>query len=77
MKNCLIISDENQENVMESNENAFNILLNSLENVHVSPRAILDIPIVFTPMQMKRYNVNLVVSARREARMNWAEQTTK
>lgn len=60
---------------MESIDNAFNILLNNLENVYVEAKSVLDIPIVYTPTEMKRHNVNLIVSARRsDADMNWGLQ---
>jgi hypothetical protein len=77
MKYLFKFKDEKGENVMEWRESAFNILLNNLENVHVSPKAILDIPIVFSPSEMRRFNLNLIITARREARMNWAEQAAK
>ena len=55
----------------------FNILLDKLQNLHVGPRGVLDIPIVFTPNELRRYDVRLIVSARREARMSWIEQDSK
>jgi hypothetical protein len=55
----------------------FNLLLNSLDNIHMPPKASLDIPIVFSPVELRSYNVNLVVSARREARMSWNEKETR
>ena len=55
----------------------FNILLDKLQNLHVGPRGVLDIPIVFTPNELRRYDVRLIVSARREARMSWIEQDPK
>lgn len=61
----------------DSSENTgqvFNILLDRLQSVHVGPKAVLDIPIVFTPNELRRYEVSLVVTARREARMSWIEQ---
>lgn len=62
---------------LNDERSVFNILLNKFENVHVSPKGILDIPIVFSPNELKCYNVNLVVTARREGRMNWIEQEPK
>lgn len=52
----------------------FNILMNNVASVHVPPRGSLDIPIVFKPNELRSYSVNLVVSARREARMSWNEK---
>lgn len=55
----------------------FNILLESLQNLHLSPRSILEIPVMFCPTEMKKYNVNLVVLAKREAQMSWLEPESK
>ncbi len=55
----------------------FNILLNNFQNLHVTPRGVLDIPISFSPDELRKFDVNLVVTARREARMNWAEKDSK
>jgi hypothetical protein len=55
----------------------FNILLESLQNLHLSPRSILEIPVMFCPTQMQKYNVNLVVLAKREAQMSWLEPESK
>jgi hypothetical protein len=51
--------------------------LDKLQNLHVGPRGVLDIPIVFTPNELRRYDVRLIVSARREASMSWIEQDPK
>ena len=66
--------DNEENNVIESSEDAFNILLNNLENICINSKSSLDIPIVFTPSEMKRYNINLVIASRREAGMNWIEK---
>lgn len=68
--------DEKGENIIEANQgHIFNILIDTLMNLHVSPKSTLDIPIIFTPSELKRYDINLVVTARREARMSWVEDT--
>lgn len=57
---------------MELVDNAFNILLNNLENVRVEAKSVLDIPIVYTPTEMKRHAISLVVEARRgEDEYSW------
>ncbi|CAF0834043.1 unnamed protein product [Brachionus calyciflorus] len=69
-----LIDEENKPIQLNDERSVFNILLSKFENVHVSPKAILDIPIVFSPNELKSYNVFLIVTARREGRMNWVEQ---
>ena len=54
-----------------------NILLENLKNVHMSPKSILDIPVLFNPSEMKKYNVRLVVTARREGQKSWQEPVPK
>lgn len=72
----LVLVDEEGKIIKlnDDEQSPFNILLNKFENVHVSPRGILDIPIVFSPNELKSYNVYLIITARREGRMNWAEK---
>ena len=72
----IVVSNSYQS--MSSNESqVFNILLDNLQSIHVAPKAVLDIPVVFTPNELKRFEVSLVVTARREARMSWIEQDPK
>lgn len=75
----LLISNSMQSlGTSNTNENrVFNILLDKLQSLHVGPRGVLDIPIVFTQNELRRYDVKLIVSARREARMSWVEQDPK
>jgi hypothetical protein len=77
----LALLDETNENkpfVEENPENpVFNILMNSMESVHVPPKAALDIPIVFSPIELKSYKLSLAISTRREARMSWDEKNKK
>ena len=51
----------------------FNLLLNELEGISVPPKGALDIPIVFSPVELKSYRLNLVLTARRESRTSWNE----
>lgn len=51
----------------------FSILLENMKNVHMSPKSILDIPVLFNPTEMKKYNLKLVVIARREGLKSWEE----
>ena len=76
--------DENEKPILESNSQSsisdnqvYNILLDKLQNIHVSPKAMLDIPILFTPNDLKRFDAFMVVTARREARMSWSEQDSR
>lgn len=73
----MFVEDEEKNNVIESVENSFNILLNGLENVLVEAKSILDIPIVFTPTEMKRFNVNLIVTATRGEKLSWEENDSE
>lgn len=75
----LVLVDEEGKLIKlnDDEHSPFNILLNKFENVHVSPRGILDIPIVFSPNELKSYNVYLIITARREGRMNWAEKNPR
>ncbi len=66
-----------QENNLIDTENptsqTLNILLETVKRVHMSPKSILDIPVLFNPTEMKRYNIKLVVTARREGDKSWQE----
>jgi hypothetical protein len=75
----LALLDDNGKPFVEVNSDApvFNLLLNSLESIHMPPKGSLDIPIVFSPVELRAYNINLVVSARREARMSWNEKDNR
>ena len=72
----LVVSNS-YESISSNESQVFNILLDNLQNIHVGPKAVLDIPVVFTPNELKRFEVSLVVTARREARMSWIEQDPK
>ena len=66
-----IIQNEHETNPI------FSILLENLKNVNVSPKSILDIPVLFNPTEMKKEKINLVVSARREGNSSWEEPEPK
>jgi hypothetical protein len=79
-----IFKDENEKPILESNSQSsindnqvYNILLDKLQNIHVPPKEMLDIPILFTPNDLKRFDAFMVVTARREARMSWVEQDSR
>jgi hypothetical protein len=55
----------------------FNILIDNLKDILVPARSILDIPITYRPTEMKRYNTNLVVTARQAAGMSWSDNDTR
>ncbi len=57
----------------KSNSPTLNILLETVKGVHMSPRSILDIPVLFNPTEMRRYDAKLLVVARREGDRSWLE----
>ena len=73
--NSFFIDSVDEE--LEEDTLIFNIILKTMQNIHVRPKGTLDIPIVFTPKELRKYEVNLVVSARREARMSWIEPESR
>lgn len=79
----LILQDENFDVIdsgRDSNDDrqqVINVLLNSLQNLHVPPKGALDIPISFSPDELRQFNYNLLITARREARMSWVEKDPK
>lgn len=71
----LSLEDKDGKSILnEDDENSvFSILLENLKNVYMSPKSILDIPVLYNPSEMNKYDINLVVNARREGRMSWVE----
>ncbi|XP_078698604.1 cilia- and flagella-associated protein 47-like isoform X8 [Branchiostoma floridae x Branchiostoma belcheri] len=60
-------------------ESAFCLLLKHPHNIHLAPRATLDLPLTFAPNRMELHEAVCVVSVRREDGLSWkfAEQGMK
>jgi hypothetical protein len=63
-----------EENGNQNDLDSFKIPWDNVKSVHVAPLSLLEIPIIFTPNELKRYNVRLTVTAKREGRMSWVDK---
>jgi hypothetical protein len=60
-----------------NDQKVFNLLLDSLENVKIPSKGTLDIPIMFTAKELRRYNVNLIINTKRDLNQSWNDSDSK
>jgi len=54
-----------------SSQSAFSVLLKRQHNIALGPKSTLQMPVTFTPHEMRAYQARLTVSVKREDGLAW------